>query len=150
MEHVLDLIALPAIRMRYEANLNFNGSVNYKGYVTAQCQNVMSSFLKIIVLTENISSKSTRSSLPPWQLLLKLLGRNCGSNGFALLQRTELLFSKSVSGYRPNSLNMVYWQRKKIRGCFTDGESLEIVCDFFHSCEANIGEALLCMGRNDY
>ncbi|CAH1198948.1 NUDIX domain-containing protein [Paenibacillus sp. JJ-223] len=34
-EHVLDLITLPAIRMRYEAYLNFNGSVNYMEYVTA-------------------------------------------------------------------------------------------------------------------
>ncbi|MFC6650689.1 NUDIX hydrolase [Paenibacillus rhizoplanae] len=34
-EHVLDLITLPGIRMRYEAYLNFNGSVNYMEYVTA-------------------------------------------------------------------------------------------------------------------
>ncbi|SLK20085.1 MULTISPECIES: NUDIX hydrolase [unclassified Paenibacillus] len=34
-EHVLDLITLPEIRMRYEAYLNFNGSVNYMEYVTA-------------------------------------------------------------------------------------------------------------------
>ncbi|QOT12271.1 NUDIX domain-containing protein [Paenibacillus sp. JNUCC32] len=34
-ENVLDLITLPAIRMRYEAYLNFNGSVNYMEYVTA-------------------------------------------------------------------------------------------------------------------
>ncbi|MNP75725.1 hypothetical protein D3C76_1728320 [compost metagenome] len=34
-ENVLDLISLPAIRMRYEAYLNFNGSVNYMEYVTA-------------------------------------------------------------------------------------------------------------------
>lgn len=34
-ENVLDLITLPAIRMRYEAYLNFNGSVNYVEYVTA-------------------------------------------------------------------------------------------------------------------
>ncbi|WP_258168212.1 serine hydrolase [Paenibacillus sp. AR247] len=40
-ENVLDLITLPAIRMRYEAYLNFNGSVNYMEYVTAttsECQ----------------------------------------------------------------------------------------------------------------
>lgn len=35
-ENALDLITLPAIRMRYEAYLNFNGSVNYIEYVTAQ------------------------------------------------------------------------------------------------------------------
>jgi ADP-ribose pyrophosphatase YjhB (NUDIX family) len=34
-ENVLNLITLPAIRMRYEAYLNFNGSVNYMEYVTA-------------------------------------------------------------------------------------------------------------------
>lgn len=34
-ENVLDLITLPGIRMRYEAYLNFNGSVNYMEYVTA-------------------------------------------------------------------------------------------------------------------
>lgn len=34
-ENVLDLMTLPAIRMRYEAYLNFNGSVNYMEYVTA-------------------------------------------------------------------------------------------------------------------
>ncbi|KWX74380.1 ADP-ribose pyrophosphatase [Paenibacillus riograndensis] len=33
-EHVLDLITLSAIRMRYEAYLNFNGSVNYMEYAT--------------------------------------------------------------------------------------------------------------------
>ena len=33
-ENVLDWITLPAIRMRYEAYLNFNGSVNYIEYVT--------------------------------------------------------------------------------------------------------------------
>lgn len=32
---VLDLITLPAIRKRYEAYLNFNGSVNYIEYTTA-------------------------------------------------------------------------------------------------------------------
>lgn len=34
-EQVLDYITLPAIRMRYEAYLNFQGSVNYVEYVTA-------------------------------------------------------------------------------------------------------------------
>jgi len=34
-EQVLDYITLPAIRMRYEAYLNFKGSVNYMEYVTA-------------------------------------------------------------------------------------------------------------------
>ncbi|WP_434748372.1 NUDIX hydrolase [Paenibacillus amylolyticus] len=34
-ENVLDMITLPAIRMRYEAYLNFNGSVNYLEYGTA-------------------------------------------------------------------------------------------------------------------
>jgi hypothetical protein len=34
-ENVLDLITLPAIRMRYETYLNYNGSVNYIEYVTA-------------------------------------------------------------------------------------------------------------------
>ncbi|MBD8836969.1 MULTISPECIES: NUDIX hydrolase [unclassified Paenibacillus] len=34
-ESVLDLVTLPGIRMRYEAYLNFNGSVNYMEYVTA-------------------------------------------------------------------------------------------------------------------
>ncbi|WP_366349455.1 NUDIX domain-containing protein [Paenibacillus amylolyticus] len=34
-ESVLDLITLLGIRMRYEAYLNFNGSVNYMEYVTA-------------------------------------------------------------------------------------------------------------------
>lgn len=34
-ENVLDLITLPGIRMRYEAYLNFNGSMNYMEYVTA-------------------------------------------------------------------------------------------------------------------
>ncbi|OKP94383.1 NUDIX hydrolase [Paenibacillus sp. P46E] len=34
-DSVLDLIALPAIRLRYEAYLNYNGSVNYMEYVTA-------------------------------------------------------------------------------------------------------------------
>ncbi|MGO4529873.1 NUDIX hydrolase [Paenibacillus sp. 2TAF8] len=34
-ENVLDWITLPAIRMRYEAYLNFNGSVNYLEYSTA-------------------------------------------------------------------------------------------------------------------
>ncbi|MFF2890099.1 NUDIX hydrolase [Paenibacillus sp. NPDC057967] len=34
-ENVLDFITLPGIRMRYEAYLNFNGSVNYIEYVTA-------------------------------------------------------------------------------------------------------------------
>jgi len=34
-ENVLDLITLPLIRMRYEAYLNFNGSVNYMEYVNA-------------------------------------------------------------------------------------------------------------------
>ena len=33
--NVLDLITLPGIRMRYEAYLNFNGSVNYMEDVTA-------------------------------------------------------------------------------------------------------------------
>ncbi|RAW09918.1 ADP-ribose pyrophosphatase [Paenibacillus taichungensis] len=33
-ENVLDWITLPAIRMRYEAYLNFSGSVNYMEYVT--------------------------------------------------------------------------------------------------------------------
>lgn len=32
---VLNLITLPAIRMRYEAYLSFNGAVNYIEYVTA-------------------------------------------------------------------------------------------------------------------
>lgn len=34
-ENALDFITLPAIRMRYEAYLNFNGSVNYLEYITA-------------------------------------------------------------------------------------------------------------------
>jgi 8-oxo-dGTP diphosphatase len=34
-ENVLDFITAPAIRIRYEAYLNFNGSVNYMEYVTA-------------------------------------------------------------------------------------------------------------------
>ncbi|RAV14854.1 NUDIX hydrolase [Paenibacillus contaminans] len=34
-ENVLEFITLPAIRMRYEAYLNFDGSVNYLEYVTA-------------------------------------------------------------------------------------------------------------------
>ncbi|KQY94471.1 ADP-ribose pyrophosphatase [Paenibacillus sp. Root52] len=34
-ENVLDLITLPGIRMRYEAYLNFNGSVSYMEYVTS-------------------------------------------------------------------------------------------------------------------
>jgi 8-oxo-dGTP diphosphatase len=34
-ESVLEFITLPAIRMRYEAYLNYNGSVNYVEYVTA-------------------------------------------------------------------------------------------------------------------
>ena len=34
-DKVLDFIALPAIRMRYEAYLNYNGSVNYLEYYTA-------------------------------------------------------------------------------------------------------------------
>lgn len=34
-EIVLNLITSPGIRMRYEAYLNFNGSVNYMEYVTA-------------------------------------------------------------------------------------------------------------------
>lgn len=34
-ENVLEFITLPAIRMRYEAYLNFDGSVNYMEYVTA-------------------------------------------------------------------------------------------------------------------
>ncbi|MCM3170850.1 NUDIX domain-containing protein [Paenibacillus sp. MER 99-2] len=34
-ENVLDFITLPGIRKRYEAYLNFNGSVNYMEYVTA-------------------------------------------------------------------------------------------------------------------
>ncbi|MBM7567791.1 NUDIX hydrolase [Paenibacillus sacheonensis] len=33
-ERVLDWITLPAIRMRYEAYLSFNGAVNYIEYVT--------------------------------------------------------------------------------------------------------------------
>ncbi|NUU79249.1 NUDIX hydrolase [Paenibacillus xylanilyticus] len=33
-EQVLDWITLPAIRLRYEAYLNFNGNVNYMEYVT--------------------------------------------------------------------------------------------------------------------
>ncbi|GGJ28017.1 NUDIX hydrolase [Paenibacillus hunanensis] len=33
-EQVLDLITLPAIRMRYEAYLNYSGSVNYIEYST--------------------------------------------------------------------------------------------------------------------
>ncbi|GLI05431.1 hypothetical protein YDYSG_14610 [Paenibacillus tyrfis] len=47
-------------------------------------------------------------------------------------------------------VHLKYGILTKLRGCFTDGESLEIVCDYFHSCKANIGEALLCMGRNDF
>ncbi|MFB5763717.1 NUDIX hydrolase [Paenibacillus medicaginis] len=35
-EQVLDLITLPAIRMRYQAYLNYTGSVNYIEYVTAK------------------------------------------------------------------------------------------------------------------
>lgn len=33
-EKVLDFITLPGIRKRYEAYLNFNGSVNYMEYAT--------------------------------------------------------------------------------------------------------------------
>lgn len=33
-EKVLEFITLPAIRLRYEAYLNYNGSVNYMEYVT--------------------------------------------------------------------------------------------------------------------
>ncbi|OKP80105.1 ADP-ribose pyrophosphatase [Paenibacillus helianthi] len=40
-DSVLDLIALPAIRLRYEAYLNFNGSVNYMEYVTATTKECM-------------------------------------------------------------------------------------------------------------
>lgn len=34
-ENALEFITAPATRMRYEAYLNFNGSVNYMDYVTA-------------------------------------------------------------------------------------------------------------------
>ncbi len=33
-ENVLDFITLPAIRLRYETYLNFDGSVNFIDYVT--------------------------------------------------------------------------------------------------------------------